>query len=304
MKPKLRLNSNTPANPLHLKAPGSATPATARLPLCCSPEAFRLLGNQIRVINSPDALLQSAIAIAMHQMPTVDPQAVDRDLQRYADTIRSRVRGNQPQALLAHMHQFLFEEQGFTGNSNDYYNPFNSYLPALLQTKLGLPISLSLVYKLVAERLGFRTWGVGLPGHFLVGISCDDTTMLVDAFGGGRVLTADEAHQRMQEIFGPEIEWTEDLLQPASNRHWLTRMLQNLLNIFGSRGHYSDVAAMLEMEILLWPEQHRLQRDLALVLARLGLSQPASYWLNSYLKSNPDDPQGDDLRQLLEVLTT
>ena len=65
-----------------------------------------------------------------------------------------RVRGNQQQALLAHLHQFLFEEQGFAGNSNDYYNPFNSYLPALLQTKLGLPISLSLIYKLVAERLG------------------------------------------------------------------------------------------------------------------------------------------------------
>lgn len=274
----------------------------ARLPLCCSPEAYRLLASQVRSINSPDALLQSAIAISMHQMPNVDPQAVDRDLQGYADLVRARVRGDQPQALLAHLHQFLFEEQAFAGNSTDYYNPANSYIPALLETKLGLPISLSLVYKIVAERLGFRTWGVGLPGHFLVGISCEGSTMLVDTFASGRVLTPDEAHSRMQEIFGPEIEWSEELLQPASNRHWLTRMLQNLLNIFGSRGHYADVAAMLEMEILLWPEQSRLQRDLALVLARLGMSQPASYWLNVYLDGKPDDPQGDDLRQLLEVL--
>ena len=107
----------------------------------------------------------------------------------------------------------------------------------------------------------------------------------------------------MREIFGAEVESSDNLLQPASNRHWLTRMLQNLLNIFGSNGQYRDVAAMLEMEILLWPDQTRLQRDLALVLARIGMSQPASAWLGMYLDSNPDDPQCDDLKQLLEVLT-
>ena len=90
---------------------------------------------------------------------------------------------------------------------------------------------------------------------------------------------------------------------PPANRHWLTRMLQNLLNIFGSRRPVHDVAAMLEMEILLWPEQSRLQRDLALVLARIGLAATRRRWLNRYLQSNPDDPQCDDLKQLLEVLT-
>jgi regulator of sirC expression with transglutaminase-like and TPR domain len=127
--------------------------------------------------------------------------------------------------------------------------------------------------------------------------------MLIDPFAAGRILTADEAQDRMREIFGDEAEWSEDLLRPASNRHWLTRMLQNLLNIFGSSGAYHDVAAMLEMEILLWPEQLRLQRDLALVLARLGMTEPASKWLDNYLRHNPDDPQCGDLKQLLEVLS-
>jgi len=276
---------------------------TAKLPLCSNPEAFQLLGAQIRTINSPDALLQAACAVAMHQSPDLDPSMTDATLQSYADTIRSRVRGAQPQALLAHLHEFLFEEMKFTGNTTDYYNPSNSYLPSVLETKLGLPITLSMVYKMVAQRLGFRSWGVGLPGHFLTGIEVAGESMLIDPFAGGRVMTPQEAHQRMQEIFGPEIEWSDELLQPASNRHWLTRMLQNLLNIFGSNGQYQDVAAMLEMEILLWPEQTRLQRDLALVLARIGMSEPASAWLNRYLQSNPDDPQCDDLKQLLEVLT-
>jgi regulator of sirC expression with transglutaminase-like and TPR domain len=302
------------------------------LPLCCTSGAFELLARQVPVINSPDALLHGAVSIAMHQMDEVDPAEVDATLQRYADTVRSRVRGQQPQALLAHLHEVLFEEEGFRGNREDYYNPSNSYLPAVLATKRGLPITLSLIYKVVAERLGLRAWGVGLPGHFLVGVEVSESrgagrgqatknttgnaqantantserstvsTMLVDPFAGGRVLTPDEAHERLQEMFGPEVEWSDELLRPASNRHWLTRMLQNLLNVFGSGGHYADVAAVLEMEMLLWPEQLHLQRDLGLVLARCGLSQPASIWLDRYLSMNPDDPQKPQLEELLQVL--
>ncbi len=244
----------------------------ASLPMCCSPQAFELLASQIPTLNSPDAMLQCACAVAMHEHPGLDPASVDTTIQSFTDTIRSRVHGHQPQALLAHMHEFLFEEQNFAGNTLDYYNPSNSYLPNVLQTKLGLPITLSMVYRMIAERLGFRSWGVGLPGHFMSGIEVEGKPLLVDAFAGGRIMTASEAHDRMKEIFGAEIEWSDELLKPASNRHWLTRMLQNLLNIFGSAGQYTNVAAMLEMEILLWPEQTRLQRDLALVLARIGLS--------------------------------
>jgi regulator of sirC expression with transglutaminase-like and TPR domain len=274
-----------------------------RLPICCSPDAYRMLSNQLQSMNSPDGLLHGAVAVSLHQLKSADVTKVDKTIQGYVDSIRTRVRGSQPQALLAHMHEYLFEELSFAGNTLDYYNTANSYLPAVLETKLGLPITLSMVYKAVAERLGIRTWGVGLPGHFLCGIEVEGTRMLIDPFAAGRILTPDEARDRMREIFGEEAEWSEELLKPASNRHWLTRMLQNLLNIFGSSGAYHDVAAMLEMEILLWPDQMRLQRDLALVLARLGMTEPASMWLDSYLKSNPDDPQTGDLKQLLEVLS-
>ncbi len=277
---------------------------TTSLPLCCVSRAYSLLSKQLPTINSPDALLNGAVAIATHQMEDADPAEVDATIQKYADAVRSRVRGSQPQALVAHLHEFLFDEVGFAGNTDDYYSPSNSYLPAVLNTKRGLPITLSLVYKLVAERIGLRSWGVGLPGHFLVAVDVDGTPMLVDAFAGGRILTPDEAHARMQDMFGPEVEWSDDLLRPASNRHWLTRMLQNLLNVFGSTSQYADVAAVLEMEMLLWPEQSHLQRDLGLVLARCGLSQPASIWLDRYLKTNPDDPQTSQIKELLQVLGT
>jgi len=296
-----------------------------KLPVCCSPEAYALLSKAAASLEAPDALLGGAVAIAMHQLDEVDAGAVDAQLQGYADTVRSRVRGRQPQALLAHLHDVLFDEEGFRGNTDDYYAPANSYVPAVLETKRGLPITLSLIYKNVADRLGIRAWGVGLPGHFLVAVDLDDVVrtraakgkakasaaddeaghapMLVDPFAGGRTLTAEEAHERMQEMFGPETEWSEEMLGPASNRHWLTRMLQNLLNVFGSANQFSDVAAVLEMEMLLWPQHHHLQRDLGLVLARCGMSRPASIWLDRYLKSNPDDPQKSQLKELLQVLS-
>ena len=297
--------------------------APMKLPVCCSPGAFELLSKAAGAIDSPDALLSGAVAIAMHQMDEVDAAAVDAQLQGYADTVRSRVRGRQPQALLAHLHAVLFDEEGFCGNTDDYYNPANSYVPAVLETKRGLPITLSLIYKIVADRLGLKTWAVGLPGHFLVAVEPVEAAlvqggnnkydngdggdgnepMLVDAFAAGRILTPDEAHTRLQEMFGPEAEWSEEMLRPASNRHWLTRMLQNLLNVFGSANHFTDVAAVLEMEMLLWPQHHHLKRDLGLVLARCGLSRPASIWLDRYLKSNPDDPQKSQLKELLQVLS-
>ena len=276
---------------------------TSHNPNCCAPEAYRMLAAQIQSINSPDALIGGAIAISVHALSKIDPAAIDAKLQKYADTVRSRVRGSQQQALIAHLHELLFDQEGFAGNADDYYNTSNNFLPSVLQTKRGLPITLSLIYKNVAGRLGLRAHGINLPGHFLVGVESDGNLMMVDPFSNGRIVTPDEAHDRMKQIFGEEVEWSDDLLRPASNRLWLTRMLQNLLNTYGSRGQYRDVAAVLEMEMLLWPGETRLQRDLALVLARCGMSQPARIWLDKYLKTNPDDPQQRDLKQLLEVLT-
>lgn len=272
------------------------------LPICCSSKAFAFLSEQLPCLNSSDGLLQGAAAIAMHQMEDVDVADIDAQLQHFTDTVRSRVRGPQTQALLAHLHDYLFDELGFEGNSEDYYNTSNSYLPAVLETRKGLPITLSLIYKIVAERLGLRSFGIGLPGHFLAGLEIQDRITLIDPFSRGRILTVNETRQRMMEVTGPNAEWSTELLRPVSHRHWLTRMLQNLLHVFGAAGNYADVAAVLEMEMLLWPQQDRLQRDLALVLARVGLTQPASLWLDSYLKNNPDDPQQPDLKQLLEVL--
>ncbi|MDQ3014872.1 MAG: transglutaminase-like domain-containing protein [bacterium] len=274
-----------------------------QIPLCCNSRGFDLLKQQPPIINSPDALMNGAIAIAMHQLADVEPGDVDAQLQAYVDRIRKRVRGRQAQALMAHMHDILFEEEGYRGNTEDYYSVVNSYLPAVMMTKRGMPITLALIYKIVAERLGLHVYGIGIPGHFLIGIKADGGPMIIDPFHSGRILTPDEVHSRLQEMFGPEVEWSEEQLLPASNRHWLTHILQNMLTVFEKSGQFNDVAAVLEMEMLLWPEHIHLQRDLGLVLARCGLSQPAFIWLDRYVRASPDDPQVPQLQYLLNVLS-
>jgi regulator of sirC expression with transglutaminase-like and TPR domain len=256
----------------------------------------------VEKIETPGGLLAGAMAVSAHQMPDAKPGQVRQEIEKIASTIRTRVRGSQPQALLAHLHDELFENRGLCGNIEDYYNPLNSYLPAVLETGKGLPITLSLVYKLVADQLGIPCGGLGLPGHFMIVTEFDGAPLLIDPFHKGQALSRTEAIRRVHESFGDDVDVSPDLLEPVSNRAWITRVLQNLLHAFGSAGQYVEVAAMLELEMLLWPKQAQLQRDLGLVLARAGMAEPATQWLNHYLRHNPSDPQKQDLTQLLEAL--
>ena len=272
-------------------------------PVVCNAKAFELLSSVVPRLESPDALLIGATAIASHAGRFTDPAKLDAKLQSYADLVMSRVRGPQLQGVLAHLHDVLFDELKFQGNAEDYYHAANSYLPVVLETKKGLPITLSMVYKSVAERLGLVAYGVGLPGHFLVGVEDGrETPLLVDPFASGKVVAIDEARQRVAALFSDKYSWTDDYLTPVTHRHWLTRMIQNLLHLFGRAGQYNSMAAMLELEMLLWPDQDRLQRDLGLVLARSGQPKPASLWLDYYLSNHPEDPNESELRQLLTAI--
>ena len=274
-------------------------------PHCCDPVAFQLMKDAREQLGTSDGLLAGAVAIARHHDEHASVDECRAMIDAMATEVRGRVRGCQPQALLAHLHEHLFVELGLIGNSLNYHDAKNSYLPTVIEGRRGLPITLSLVYKLVADRVGLLVHGIGLPGHFCAGVTTDpeQPPMVVDCFAGGRLLTIADAEQRALDTYGPQFEWSDSLLRPVTHRHWLTRMMQNLLHTFGERDQMSDVGAMLELELLLWPEQSHLQRDLALVLARVGHTEPAQRWLTHYLETNPHDPQRDDLEQLLSVLT-
>lgn len=254
-----------------------------------------------RRLDGDEGLLAAAVAVAMHALPQTELADVEADVATIADAAGGHVQNNSEQAKLAYLHQTLFDEYAFRGNGQDYYNPRNSYLPCVLKSRRGLPIMLAMVYKLAAGRMGLKSWGVGLPGHFVAGVDCHGPA-LVDCFNGGRLLDREDALELVHDTAAEEAEFDDSMLRPVTHRHWITRLIQNLLQIHSTAGNYTDVAAMLEFELLLWPDQLHLQRDLGLVLARIGQPRPAAAWLDRYLKERPDDPQRGDLEELLAVL--
>ena len=217
----------------------------------CRPAAFHLFAEQIPVLDTTEGLLNAAIAISMHGLDDVDPAGIEHQLQDMADQILARVHGGQPQALLAHLHHVLFEELGFRGNTENYYVADNSYLPQVLRTRQGIPVTLCLVYKIVAERIGLRVEGVNAPGHFLARVSSADDTMIVDPFFLGSVLTESESFERVEEVTGRAVPRSDQYLAAATHSQWLSRMLVNLQHVYATQERQVDLAAMSELQTLL-----------------------------------------------------
>lgn len=220
-------------------------------PVMCRPEAFHLFADQLNHLEETDALVRAAVAISMHRLGNVDLDRLFDTLRGYAEVVRSRVRTRHVEAVLAHLHQVLFEDAGFGGDQRNYYDPRNSYLSEVLRRRLGIPITLTLIYKAVAERVGLRVEGVNAPGHFLARVYDHSGPILVDPFFRGQMLTPDEALERLGQITGRTVPPDTRLLRSATNVQWLARMIANLQSIFSTTDQHQDLAAMNELQKLL-----------------------------------------------------
>ncbi|MEA3639523.1 MAG: transglutaminase-like domain-containing protein [Lamprobacter sp.] len=178
------------------------------------------------------------------------------------------------------LNQFLFEEIGFAGNQDDFYDPRNSFLDQVLSRRLGIPITLSVLYIEIARRLGLPAYGVGFPGHFLVRIGRGDTALMLDVYAGGVALPEAELDQRLADLYGRgtlSIQSHPALLRPATKREILVRMLRNLTGIYRDRGERVNRLAALTASLTLAPnlpdelrERGLLYRDLDYTPAALG----------------------------------
>ena len=204
-------------------------------------------------VSREDVLLdQAALLIGAWDYPT-------RDIDRYRDRLDaiaaevvpgvSRASGGIGRARAISDH--LFDRLGFCGNTYDYYDPRNSFLPEVLRRRLGIPITLTLVYKAVAERVGLRVEGVNAPGHILARVYDHSGPILVDPFFRGQMLTPEEALERLAQITGRTIPPDTRLLRSATNAQWLARMIANLQSIFSTTDQHQDLAAMNELQKLL-----------------------------------------------------
>jgi regulator of sirC expression with transglutaminase-like and TPR domain len=221
----------------------------------CHPAAYSAFQRAILDVNSTRGLFRAAFSIAQHENSRADLAAAEAVIAELGETVRRRVRSANIEAKLAHLHDVLFEVVGFTGNVEDYYNPANSYLPEVLRTRRGLPITLVLIYKCVAEGVGLVVRGINSPGHFLAAVQSGETWMYVDPFYGGELLNRDDVCRRIAETTGMVAADSLQWLAPATHRQWLGRMLNNLQAVFAHAGRERDLYAMQELQELLTNEE-------------------------------------------------
>lgn len=232
------------------------------MPAYCHAAAYAAFERAMPHVDTTAGLFRAAFAIARHERSDADVTRGEASIANLAETVRGRVQSNTVDAKLAHLHDVLFDVVGFSGNVEDYYNPANSYLPDVLQTHRGLPITLVLIYKCVAERLGLTVHGINSPGHFLAAVEGNQPNgpaakpsvwMYVDPFFGGELLHEEDVYRRVVETTGRIATASPKWLAPASHRQWLSRMLNNLQAVFAHTHRERDLYAMQELQELLHP---------------------------------------------------
>jgi regulator of sirC expression with transglutaminase-like and TPR domain len=246
---------------------------------------------------------EAALALAQEEYPALDPVAHLRELDRLAARVRQLAPAPQRAAsTLRALRVALFDEAGFKGNDKDYYDPRNSYLNEVLDRRLGIPISLSILFMEVARRAGLQLGGVGFPGHFLVKFRPEaGPEVFIDPYNAGELLTAAECVARYR-VHAPGRELEPRFLEEVPPRQILGRMLHNLKRIYVEQG--DDVRAfwVIDRLLLLDPEAADEIRDRGLVSARLGLAQAAARDLADYLARAPSAADAGEVRDLLATM--
>lgn len=222
----------------------------ADAPRFCRRAAYDEFAAQLQTLEMTDSLVRAAVAVSMHELDGVLPDDAERSLDDLANQVQRKVKSVTPSALVARLHEVLFEEHGFKGNTENYFTPENSYLPCVLTTRRGIPVTLSLIYKSVAQRLGLVARGINTPSHFLAAVKSDGNWMIVDPFESGQML----GRQELLEKFNRYLKSTDHLdtfLTTATHADWLSRIIRNLEFVFTIKGREHDRLAMDELQGLL-----------------------------------------------------
>jgi regulator of sirC expression with transglutaminase-like and TPR domain len=256
------------------------------------------------MIAGPDDALDLAAAsllIAGHEYPELDVPAYLHRLDRMAAAVRERLEGDpQPEAAVAVLRQYLFDDMGFRGNVEDYYDPRNSFLNEVMDRRTGIPITLSTVYMEVGRRLGLDVQGVGLPGHFIVRVAVSSGSLLIDPFQSGARLTTADCQERLDRIYSGRVRVDRSMLVSCPPLAILARMLRNLKAIYLKRQDHERALQVVDLLLEVDPHAKDELRDRGLLYAALDCYRLAESDLERYLALVPEARDAAELRERIE----
>lgn len=257
-------------------------------------------------VNQPDeqiSLAKANLFFSKTQYPQLNPDIYLNQLDAIASVLQEKLPDNSyPLKIIQTINQYLFEELRFTGNTRDYYDPRNSYLNEVLDRKLGIPLSLSILYLEIAQRLNFPMVGIGMPGHFLIRPNFEEAGIFVDAFNQGEILFPEDCETRLQQVYQQPVKLDPAFLAPISNRQILVRMLTNLKFIYVNNNNYEKALQVINSLLILLPDSETELRDRGLLYYQMGDGEHAIVDLETYLKLSPNAQDAPAIYQLLEQI--
>ena len=234
--------------------------------------------------------------IASEEYPDLDVRSYLVRLDEMGCALRQRLDDEpRPERAVMALNRYLFREQGFRGNTKEYYDPRNSYLNEVIDRRTGIPITLSTVYMEVARRAGLDVEGVGLPGHFVVRIRTPGHPLLVDPFHAGTMLTEKDCQDRLDRIFGGKVKMEPKMLQPCRHRDMLERMLRNLKAVYIRDQDVQRALRVVDLLVRIQPGNAEDLRDRGVLYAALDCYGLAARDLESYLALAPKAPDAKEL---------
>jgi regulator of sirC expression with transglutaminase-like and TPR domain len=257
-------------------------------------------------------LARACLQIAEDAYPGLDVDGYVGEIDRFANRLRARV---PPQAVaedrVIALNEFLFDDLGFGGNTDNYYDPRNSYLNEVIDRRKGIPITLSVLYMEIGRRIGLPFEGVSFPGHFLVRLPLRGGTLVLDPFSGGVPQSEAELRERLKRVIPREATGgipvaelpLDEFLEPASNRQILARVLRNLKVAYREKDQPERLLEVLNRMIVVVPESAAELRDRGFVYQRLECWRPALQDLAEYLQREADAPDQDEVRAKMVDLT-
>lgn len=258
-------------------------------------------------IQQPDEqinLAKAALYIAQEEYPDLDVEQSLETFDVMAEEVRQQLPPERyPLRIIKTINQYLFDDLGFRGNTDDYYDPRNSFLSDVIVRRTGIPITLSLVYLEVARRIDFPMVGIGMPGHFIIRPDFADAGIFVDAFNRGEILFAEDWQPRLSQLYGQPVQLRPEFFAPVTSRQFLARMLMNLKMIYLQQMQAKKCLGVIDRILLLFPDAPNQLRDRGLLYYQSDRWSEARQDLESYLAIVPDAADAAIVRQLLDHIS-
>ncbi len=248
-------------------------------------------------------LTRAALLVARLEYPTLDIEACLHKLQALAETVAPKFEADRsPPHVIQTLNRFLFDQEGFQGNTKDYYDPRNSLLNDVIERRMGIPITLSVVYLDMARRLNLPFFGVGLPGHFVVKYDDGDTLLFVDSFYGGEILDRPSCVERALSVLGKAVAVEDIDFGAVTERAVIQRMLGNLRGIYTSGEQYRKAAQILYLLSALDPTDAELHKQRALMHYQIRDLSRARRDFEQYLALSPEASDIDEVQKYVAGL--